>query len=268
VIGSLATSRQKLRAVRSPSLVSMAAKIRVGIAGWSVPASYRATEPAASQLERYAAYFDCVEINSSFHRPHRITTFSRWADCVPADFRFAAKLPKTITHAHRLVSCADEVTRFCAALAGLKDKLGALLVQLPPSLVFDEAAATAVFSQLSHASSAAIVCEARHPSWFHLDVDQFFGAVGVTRVFADPPISPSLQPAAAAESFAYLRLHGQPRRYYSAYSSEYLAGLASRLRVAIAGAGAWCIFDNTASAAAWPNALQLKDELRHTAPKT
>jgi uncharacterized protein YecE (DUF72 family) len=260
-------SQEELRAVGSPYLLSMAAKIRVGIAGWSVPASYRTTDPVTTQLERYATCFDCVEINSSFHRPHRITTFSRWAECVPPDFRFAVKLPKTITHVRRLVSCADEVTRFCATVAGLKEKLGALLVQLPPSLVFDEAAATATFSQLRHASTAAIVCEARHPSWFHPDVDQVFGAAGVTRVFADPPIDPSLQPVVAAESFSYLRLHGQPRRYYSAYSSEYLTGLASRLRAAPGGAGAWCIFDNTASGAAWPNALQLKDDLRRPAPK-
>jgi uncharacterized protein YecE (DUF72 family) len=245
----------------------MAAKIRVGIAGWSLAPSYRAPEALTTQLERYATYFDCVEINSSFYRSHRITTFSRWADCVPAEFRFAVKLPKTITHVRRLVSCADEVTRFCATVAGLKDKLGALLVQLPPSLVYDEAAATATFGQLRHASSAAIVCEARHPSWLGPEVDQVFRAAGVARVFADPPIDPLLQPVLAAKSFSYLRLHGQPRRYYSAYSSEYLAGLASRLRPARGGAGAWCIFDNTASGAAWPNALQLKQDLQRAAPK-
>jgi uncharacterized protein YecE (DUF72 family) len=245
----------------------MPGKIRIGIAGWSVPATYRASEPVTSQLARYATYFDCVEINSSFHKPHRATTYARWADGVPPDFRFAVKLPRVITHERRLLSCADEVNRFCVAAAGLKEKLGALLVQLPPSLAFDEPAATATFRQLKHALTATIVCEARHPSWFHPDVDRFFRELGITRVFADPPIDPSLQPVVAAESFSYLRLHGQPRRYYSAYSSAYLAGLAARLRPAATGAGAWCIFDNTANGAAWPNALQLKEDLLRPAPK-
>jgi uncharacterized protein YecE (DUF72 family) len=239
----------------------MPATIRVGIAGWSVPATYRAIEPVSSQLQHYATYFDCVEINSSFYKPHRLTTFARWADCVPPDFRFSAKLPKVITHERRLVACEEAVTRFCATLAGLHDKLGVLLVQLPPSLVFEERAVEASFILLRDSSSATIVCEARHLSWFQPRVDRLFSALGITRVFADPPIDAALQPVIAAGQFSYLRLHGQPRRYYSSYSPGYLAGLAARLKPAADGLGAWCIFDNTASTAAWPNAIQLKEEL-------
>ena len=244
----------------------MPARIRIGIAGWSVPATHRAARPVRSQLEQYASHFDCVEINSSFHKPHRVTTYARWADSVPADFRFAAKVPKAISHERRLVSCEDEVARFCATVAGLKDKLGALLVQLPPSLVFDERAAERTFSGLRNAWSAIIVCEARHVSWFGPQVDRFFNTLGITRVFADPPIGESLQPQIAAASFSYLRLHGQPRRYYSAYSSYYLSSLAARLLPAADGFGAWCIFDNTAATAAWPNALQLKAALLRPGP--
>jgi uncharacterized protein YecE (DUF72 family) len=239
----------------------MPATIRVGIAGWSVPASYRAVEPVSSQLHRYATYFDCVEINSSFHKPHRLTTYARWADSVPPDFRFSAKLPKEITHERRLVACQGAVTRFCATLAGLHDKLGVLLVQLPPGLAFDERAVEASFSLLRASSSATIVCEARHVSWFHPQVDRLFSALGITRVFADPPIDAALQPVIAAGQFSYVRLHGQPRRYYSSYSAHYLAGLAARLKPAADGPGAWCIFDNTAGPAAWPNAFQLKQDL-------
>jgi uncharacterized protein YecE (DUF72 family) len=245
----------------------MPATIRVGIAGWSVPATYRATERAGSHLQQYASYFDCVEINSSFYRPHRHTTYARWADSVPPDFRFSAKLPKAITHESRLVACKDAVAKFCAAVAGLGAKLAVLLVQLPPSLVFDQRAVAASFSLLRAASGAAIVCEARHLSWFQPRVDRLFSTLGITRVFADPPIDPALQidaalqPVTTAGQFLYLRLHGQPRRYYSSYSAEYLADLAQRLKPAAERPGAWCIFDNTASAAAWPNAIQLKQDL-------
>jgi uncharacterized protein YecE (DUF72 family) len=237
------------------------AAIRVGIAGWSVPAAYRAVDPVSSQLRHYATYFDCVEINSSFHKPHRLATYERWADSVPPDFRFSSKLPKAITHDSRLVGCEEAITQFCATLAGLQGKLGVLLVQLPPSLEFDERTVEASFSLLRTSSSATIVCEARHMSWFHPRVDRLFSALGITRVFADPPIAAALQPVIAAGQFSYLRLHGQLRRYYSSYSADYLAGLAARLKPAAKGPGAWCIFDNTAGPAAWPNAIQLKQDL-------
>jgi uncharacterized protein YecE (DUF72 family) len=238
----------------------------VGVAGWSVPAAYRAVEPVRSQLQHYASHFDCVEINSTFHKPHRLATFARWADSVPAEFRFSAKLPKLITHERRLVDCEQEVTQFCTAVAGLRDKLAVLLVQLPPSLVFDPRAVETSFSLLRNSTGAAVVCEARHASWFDSEADRLFSALGITRVFADPPIADppidaALPPAIAAGQFSYLRLHGHPRRYYSSYSPEYLADLAARLQPAAAGPGAWCIFDNTAGTDAWPNALQLKQDL-------
>jgi uncharacterized protein YecE (DUF72 family) len=239
----------------------MPAAIRVGIAGWSVPAPYRAVEPAGSQLQRYATHFDCVEINSSFYKPHRLTTYARWADSVPPDFRFSAKLPKLITHERGLVACEEAVARFCATVAGLRDKLHVLLVQLPPGLVFDQRAAGAILSLLRDSSSATIVCEARHASWFTPEVDRLFSALGITRVLADPPIDAVPQPSITAGQFSYVRLHGQPRRYYSSYSPEYLADLAARLKSAADGLGAWCIFDNTASTAAWPNAIELKQHL-------
>jgi uncharacterized protein YecE (DUF72 family) len=245
----------------------MPGAIRVGIAGWSVPATYRAVEAAGSHLQQYARYFDCVEINSSFYKPHRLSSFTRWADSVPADFRFSAKVPKLITHELRLVACEEAVMRFCATLTGLRDKLAALLVQLPPSLAFDQRTVEASLALLRASTSARIVCEARHLSWFQPEVDRLFSALGITRVLADPPIDPAhridlaLQPGTAAGQFSYLRLHGQPRRYYSSYSPDYLAELAVRIKVAADGPGAWCIFDNTASAAAWPDALQLKQDL-------
>lgn len=71
----------------------------VGTAGWSIARSDAHGFPAAgTALERYARVFGGVEINSSFHRAHRPSTWAKWAACVPAGFRFAVKIPKTITH--------------------------------------------------------------------------------------------------------------------------------------------------------------------------
>src|SRR3954465_6896167 len=107
---------------------------RVGTAGWSIPTAAADRFPAeGSSLERYAAVFDAVEINSSFHRPHRRATYERWAQSVPADFRFSVKLPRTITHDAALAGCEALLNRFADEVSGLGDKLGALLVQLPPT---------------------------------------------------------------------------------------------------------------------------------------
>src|SRR5687768_10341877 len=106
--------------------------LRVGTAGWSVPTRYAADLPqGGNQLARYALALNAVEINSSFSRPHRRTTYQRWADATPAPFRFSVKMPKAITHEARLADCGALLDRFVAEVTGLGGKLGVLLVQLP-----------------------------------------------------------------------------------------------------------------------------------------
>ena len=80
------------------------------------------------------AALPAVEINSSFYRPHRPSTYARWAAETPEGFPFAVKLPKEITHKRRLVDVAEPLDRFLAETAALGPKRGPLLVQLPPSL--------------------------------------------------------------------------------------------------------------------------------------
>jgi uncharacterized protein YecE (DUF72 family) len=113
----------------------IALPLRVGTAGWSVPSRYAAEiPPGGSHLERYARRLNAVEINSAFHRPHQRKTYERWARSAPAGFRFSVKLPKVMTHEQRLADCGELLDRFVAEVAGLGDKLGVLLVQLPPNL--------------------------------------------------------------------------------------------------------------------------------------
>ena len=78
-------------------------RLRVGIAGWSIPSMHRRDfGDGASMLERYASRFSCVEVNSSFYRRHQRKTYERWADVVPSGFRFSVKAPRTVTHEHAL----------------------------------------------------------------------------------------------------------------------------------------------------------------------
>lgn len=243
-------------------------RVRVGVAGWSVPATRRRPEYAEnSLLEQYARMFHAVEINSSFYRPHRLATYQRWSAAVPADFRFTVKVPRLITHEKRLVGCEEAILAFMSCVRGLGEKLGALLVQLPPGAVFNESAAREFFQLLIVQTSAAVVCEPRNPSWFAPQADRLFDVLRVTRVIADP-VPQGCHPRAdgngrfAGDSrLAYVRLHGSPRMYYSEYSPAYLQELRSTLAARSVSRQVWCIFDNTAAGAAWDNALSLQELL-------
>jgi len=228
--------------------------LRLGVAGWSIPRADVGSFPAdGSTLQRYAAVFNAVEINSSFYRPHKPETYARWADSVPDQFRFAVKLPKTITHEARLLGAETLMDRFAGEAGALGAKLGCVLVQLPPSLAFDATTAQAALDALRARFDCLLACEARHGTWFADPATALLREFGVTRVIADPPVGEP-GPYAATSATAYVRLHGSPRIYFSSYDPERLA----RVREWLATQqDAWCIFDNTASGAAVPDALAL-----------
>ena len=126
--------------------------IIIGTAGWSIPGKDAARfGPGGSALQRYATRFGGVEINSSFHRPHRHETWERWADSVAADFRFAVKVPRTISHERKLADCGNLLARFLDEVGGL-DKLAILLLQPPPKLAFDPRVAEPFLAGLAGAS--------------------------------------------------------------------------------------------------------------------
>jgi uncharacterized protein YecE (DUF72 family) len=204
-----------------------------------------------------------VEINSSFYRPHRPATYARWAASVPPGFRFAVKVPREITHGHRLADPEEPLDRFLAECGALGEALGPLLVQLPPSLAFDAVVAGPFFAALRERFAEEVVCEPRHPSWFRPDAEQVLVAHEVARVAANPAPVPSAAQPGGWEGLVYYRLHGSPRVYYSAYSEPYLAALANTLRAAARAAPVWCIFDNTAQGAATDDALSVIKRLRN-----
>lgn len=238
-------------------------RVLVGCAGWTLPAPAQPAFPAGgSHLERYAARFPAVEINSSFHRPHRPATYARWRDAVPAEFCFCAKVPKTVTHELRLRGADDALAAFLAEAGALGSKLACLLVQLPPSLQFDREVAEGFFTLLRSATPVALVCEPRHESWFAPEADALLDAWQIARVAADPARVPAAAEPGGWRGMAYYRLHGSPRTYYSSYTDAYLDEVASRIRGDVhAGRDAWCIFDNTAAGQATQNALDLQARL-------
>lgn len=244
----------------------MAGVLRVGCAGWTLPPAVRDGFPAgASHLARYARVFNAAEINSSFHRPHRPSTYERWAASVPPGFAFSAKLPKAITHERRLADCEGPVRAFLDEAAGLGDQLQCLLVQLPPSLAFDEAVAARFFDALAARTDCPVALEPRHASWFEPVVDGWLAARRIARVLADPVRHEAGRGPGGRQDLIYLRLHGSPRMYYSAYGEPMLRALARRIALEIAeGHDVWCMFDNTAGQEAAGNALLLQRLLAQT----
>ena len=241
--------------------------VRIGTAGWAISAAQAEALPGdGTHLERYARRMNCVEINSSFYRSHRVQTYVRWAASTPDDFRFAVKLPKRITHECRLVDADELLAQFVTEAGGLGPKWAVTLVQLPPTLAFDADVAGRFFGRLGEAFGGAVVCEPRHRSWFTPHAEDLLARCEVARAAVDPAKWPhSAEPGgwtgpamARRPAVFYHRWHGSPRVYWSTYETGWLRERAVELAQLPAHADRWCIFDNTAAGAALPNALQLE----------
>ena len=239
--------------------------IRIGCAGWTVPKGHACHFPAeGTHLKRFAGRLPAVEINSSFYRPHRPTTYARWAQSVPDEFRFSVKVPKEATHKRRLVGADDVLDRFLVEVTSLGDKLGPLLVQLPPSLVFNPSVAETFFKALRDRFAGNIAVEPRHASWFEASAERLVTKFRAARVAADPAVVEGASEPGGSDEVVYYRLHGSPKMYYSAYDDEYIKALSGKLSQAARSSNVWCIFDNTAEAAATANALDLLSRIEGT----
>jgi uncharacterized protein YecE (DUF72 family) len=232
----------------------------IGTAGWNVPGIHaRNFDSEGTHLVRYGQKLNCAEINSSFYREHKPETYRKWADSVPEHFRFAVKVPRTITHEGELrARNQDALARFLHQSSALGEKRGPLLFQLPPKLAFDKATVLVFFSMLRDLYQGPAVLEPRNVSWFGTAPDSMLREFHIARVAADPAVVVQAAQPAGWPGLVYFRLHGSPRRYYSTYSQDFLSRLAEELsRLSKSTIPAWCIFDNTASGAALGNALEL-----------
>jgi uncharacterized protein YecE (DUF72 family) len=161
--------------------------------------------PAAKMLGYYATRLPSVEINNTFYRMPNAELLGRWADEVPADFAFALKAPRRITHERRLVDADDAVKQLFATAAALGPKLGPVLFQLPPFQKKDVGRLETFLASLrALAPAARPAFEFRHDSWFSADVYAALRAGGAALCIAEG--EELATPFEATASWGYLRL--------------------------------------------------------------
>ncbi len=231
--------------------------IYIGCAGWSIPWEHAHAFPSeGSHLERYAQVFPAVEINSSFYRHHLPKTYARWAASTPEHFRFAVKVHRSITH-HKRLRQPELLDAFLPPVLELGDKLGVLLLQLPPGLTFDPDVVARFFEALRARFQGLVTCEPRNASWFTPEAEAVMHEFYIARVAADPSPAPHGFEPGGWPGLVYVRLHGSPILYRSSYHPDFLQALAGNLRTWEEKGAVWCIFNNTVEGAAIPNALTL-----------
>ena len=233
----------------------------VGTSGWQYRDWKGLFYPrGAAELSYYAAGFATVELNNPFYRLPSRSTFEQWAEQVPSGFVFSVKMSRYLTHIKRLRDPAEPVTRFLRHAAGLGDKLGPVLLQLPPTLRCDLAALDDVLSRF--ADGVRVVVEPRHLSWWTDDVRACLAAHGAALCWADRggrPVTPLWRTA----DFGYLRLHEGRATPRPRYGRQALHGWIGRVGDAFGpGPDVFVYFNNDHGAAAITDAVAFADAAR------
>ncbi|MDN5347796.1 MAG: hypothetical protein PWP65_1360 [Clostridia bacterium] len=208
----------------------------------------------------YATRFNTVELNVTFYRLPLAKTFTTWYERTPDGFLFALKGSRLITHYKRLVGVEEALQSFFTRAAGLKEKLGVVLWQLPPGLHADTERLLA-FCELLNSHPLARVArhafEFRHQSWFVPEIYDILARYSYALCVADAPRWPQAKEVTA--DFVYLRFHGSRKLYSSSYTSEELAGWAAQVKTWLAqGRDVYAYFNNDAEGWAVTNACELE----------
>jgi len=237
-------------------------EIRIGTSGWHydhwVGRFYPENLPKDKWLEHYAGNFDTVEINNTFYHLPKPQTFQKWHETAPKGFLYAVKANRYITHIKKLKDTAEELKRFFDAVSLLKDNLGPILYQLPPSL-HKELTRLEAFLRLLPKKPFATV-EFRHESWYVEDTFELFDRFGVGLCIHD--LSGQESPKVVTGSIVYVRFHGTTGKYSGSYSKAQLSSWAKWLKEQGAKVGSiYVYFNNDTEGHAVRNAKTLIDEL-------
>jgi uncharacterized protein YecE (DUF72 family) len=237
---------------------------RIGCSGWNYPhwreVVYPKGLPARRWLEHYATLFDTVEVNTTFYRLAKPSAVARWVQETPAEFVFAAKASRYMTHMKRLTDLEPSLAKYYDAIEPLASspKLGPVLWQFPPNFHRDEdrlASALAILPEGRHAF------EFRHRSWFTADVFELLRAYGAALAYGDHPERP-WQPLELTTDWTFIRFHYGHRGRRGNYSETELQEWGDRLSGVRREAEIYAYFNNDWEGFAVANALRLRELMR------
>ncbi|WP_306215423.1 DUF72 domain-containing protein [Actinoplanes sp. RD1] len=206
--------------------------------------------PQRLWLEHFAGSFASVEVNNAFYRLPERDTFANWRARTPDDFCFAVKMSRYLTHIKRLQDPAEPVARFLSRADALGDKLGPVLLQLPPTLQFDPGLLRGVLSEFP--SGVRVAVEPRHDSWWVPSCRQALEARNAALSWADRKGRP-VTPLWVTADWVYLRLHEGRAHPWPHYGREALATWVDRLP----DLPAYVYFNNDPGGAAVTNATTM-----------
>jgi uncharacterized protein YecE (DUF72 family) len=236
------------------------AELLIGTSGWNYGPwkdGLYAGVRRQDWLAHYATRFNAVEVNASFYRAVRPTTYAAWRAATPESFHFAIKGHRVVTHLNRLADAAESVLRQRDSASVLGGRLAAVLWQLPRSVAKNNETLKAFLATLHLWPETRHVIEFRHPSWFDRETADLLAAHEVANAISDADRWPLWD--AVTSDLAYIRLHGRPHCYLSPYPAETVAEWAARIREWQAqGRAVQVYFDNTMQGAAVDNANQLR----------
>jgi uncharacterized protein YecE (DUF72 family) len=223
---------------------------------------YHVGLPQTRWLEFYCQHFDTVELNVTFYRLPARKTFEGWYKKTPADFVFAAKGSRFITHIKRLQDCRQPLRMYKENAAGLGEKLACILWQLPPNLQY-KSDRLAEFCRLLRAEygKKRHVFEFRHESWLQEDCYDILASHGFALCIPLAPDYPRVEQVTAP--FSYIRFHSGEVLGNSCYTDEELTQWASKIRAWLEERDIYIYFNNDAFGFAIDNAKNLRNYIKN-----
>lgn len=189
------------------------ARIYLGTQGWSykdwVGSFYPPDARPAQYLRHYAAEFDAVELDTTFYAIPRPEQVDAWRLATPDDFQFTAKTPKSITHDRHLVDAVEEMAAFLDVISRFEEKLGAVLLQMPPDFTFDEFDALSSFLS-GLPDDVRFAVEFRHRSWLRDETYELLQKHSAAFTMIDLRYMPRIPEVTS--DFVYVRWLGDRRR--------------------------------------------------------
>jgi uncharacterized protein YecE (DUF72 family) len=241
----------------------MPAHALIGTSGWNYAGwkdDFYARVPRKRWLEYYSERFNALEVDGTFYHLLRENVAQSWYKRTPADFHFAVKGHRYITHIKRLEPPAESLKLQRESTAPLGEKLAAMLWQLPPNLHKDMRKLAIFIAALDVWPEVRHVIEFRDRSWFDAEVASLMSRERIALCQSDAASWPIWQ--AVTTDLVFVRLHGHASTYASNYGRDALELWAGRVRRWLGeGRAVHVYFDNDAQGYAPWNALSLAEIL-------